>query len=208
AAAAVARIMGYWGLDFLDQHQIAGWAESDPAAGTSPEALAKGLSRVLHDRYGLAFRALPAGGFDLMDVVREYNKAARKEGMAEVRAVPDPATRAVDGEAVLREFDPALFMRVRSQNAAKLRAWTGLVRKSVDSGIPLVWSVVLGFAPEEPPLPGASGAHVRIITGYDDARGVVVYTDSWGAGHERKEMPYAAAAAITTALHSIAPTPN
>jgi hypothetical protein len=44
------------------------------------------------------------------------------------------------------------------------------------------------------------GGHMRLIVGYDAAKKTILYTDSWGPGHELKEMPIEQAFAITSAL--------
>jgi Peptidase_C39 like family len=70
------------------------------------------------------------------------------------------------------------------------------VKSAVDAGLPLLWALDLGLFPEEPPLPGTNGlgagqslgGHMRMIIGYNEKAGKVLYTDSWGAGHELKRM--------------------
>jgi hypothetical protein len=47
--------------------------------------------------------------------------------------------------------------------------------------------VDLGIVPEEG-LPQKSGGHLRLIIGYNTAKGELLYTDSWGPGHDLKRM--------------------
>lgn len=208
AAATVARIMAWYGLGFLDQHQIAGWAASDPEAGTSSDAMIEGLGRVLHDRYKLVFRKLPGFDWSLLDFVKAYNKAAKKAGMAKVVPEIDHQANTIDGAALLRQFDPALFLKLRSSNPVKVRLFSSDVKGAIDSGVPVVWSVVMGFVEEQPSVRQSFGGHMRLIVGYNERVGTVIYSDSWGAGHERKEMAVGDAVAITRALYTIAPTLN
>jgi hypothetical protein len=66
-----------------------------------------------------------------------------------------------------------------------------MIQDSVNEGIPLLWTLRLGLAEEIPPLGGGgqvSGGHMRLIIGYDEARRQVLFSDSWGAGHELKRM--------------------
>jgi hypothetical protein len=49
---------------------------------------------------------------------------------------------------------------------------------------------------------------MRMIIGYDDVAGKIIFTDSWGAGHERKMMKMDDAFSATTALYVITPTTN
>ncbi|MEQ1841955.1 MAG: hypothetical protein ABL994_16245, partial [Verrucomicrobiales bacterium] len=64
-----------------------------------------------------------------------------------------------------------------------------IIEKSIDAGIPLLWSLEVGLFPEEPPLQEqAGGGHMRMITGYNTKSGRLIFSDSWGAGHEFKTM--------------------
>ena len=79
------------------------------------------------------------------------------------------------------------------------------VTDSVDKGAPLLWGVALGIVDETPKLPQANGGHMRLIIGYNKDASEIIYTDSWGAGHEFKRMLLHHAFAITTGLYSILP---
>jgi len=63
-----------------------------------------------------------------------------------------------------------------------------LVRENINRGQPLLWAVQLDRAPAEKGLPQTGGGHMRLIIGYNENTGAVVYSDSWGAGHEMKVM--------------------
>ncbi|MEO0414543.1 MAG: C39 family peptidase [Verrucomicrobiota bacterium] len=81
------------------------------------------------------------------------------------------------------------------------------VTKSVDEGIPLLWSLHLGIAPEEPAIsPQASGGHMRMIIGYNDKEEKYIFSDSWGAGHEFKKMTYSDTFKVTKGLFLMRPT--
>ena len=47
---------------------------------------------------------------------------------------------------------------------------------------------------------------MRIITGYNDDTGDLYFSDSWGAGHERKRMSEDNAFLATTGLYVLHPT--
>jgi len=91
-----------------------------------------------------------------------------------------------------------------------------LIRESIDQGLPLLWCVMLapgesGVSPGTETKPrqesrGPRVGHMRLITGYNSKTGGVIYTDSWGAGHERKVMPLSEANEMTTAVFSMAPS--
>ncbi len=82
-----------------------------------------------------------------------------------------------------------------------------LIRSHVNDGLPLLWSLEVGRFPEVPDLLLQSGGgHMRLITGYNDADQTVIFTDSWGAGHEQKTMKMADAYRATNGLFVLQPT--
>ena len=207
AAATVARIMGYYGYDFLDQHQIASWAKSDADRGTN-EKMLDAIAGVLHDRYKLVYREVPGSVNDFFKLVEDYNKAAKRLKRPEVALKPMPGTRVIDAGAVWRQFQPDVLREARTKNQTRNNLFFDNIRKSIDAGTPVVWSVMLGLVPENPPLPQAFGGHIRLIIGYNQRERTILYTDSWGAKHERKTMKLEDAILITTGLRTIAPTLN
>lgn len=81
-----------------------------------------------------------------------------------------------------------------------------LIRDSIDEGIPLLWGLEIGVFPEEPSISlQASGGHMRMIIGYNDETDQVIFTDSWGAGHEFKTMDANHAYRATTGLFLLKP---
>jgi hypothetical protein len=81
-----------------------------------------------------------------------------------------------------------------------------IVRKSIDAGIPLLWSLGLGQFQEEPPLSEqTSGGHMRMIIGYNEKENKIVFSDSWGAGHEYKTINADDALKATQGLFSMKP---
>jgi hypothetical protein len=88
------------------------------------------------------------------------------------------------------------------------KQFAGMVKEYVDKGVPLLWGLVLGKAPEDPPLPRGGqvmGGHMRMIIGYNAARSQILFTDSWGAGHELKRMSLYDAYDVTLGIYSMAP---
>ena len=66
------------------------------------------------------------------------------------------------------------------------------------------WALQLGIV-EEKDIPQAKGGHMRIILGYNEATEEIYYSDSWGAGHEKKSMDMKSAFWISMALWEIRP---
>lgn len=81
------------------------------------------------------------------------------------------------------------------------------IRKHIDQGIPLLWSLEVGQFPEDPPLSEqTSGGHMRMIIGYNEAKKQILFSDSWGSGHELKRMDAEHAYQATHGLFVMKPT--
>jgi hypothetical protein len=82
-----------------------------------------------------------------------------------------------------------------------------VIQKSIDDGIPLLWGLTLGQYPEEPPIAlQQGGGHMRMIIGYNMATRRIIFTDSWGAGHEMKRMAMDDAYKASHGLFTMTPT--
>ena len=81
-----------------------------------------------------------------------------------------------------------------------------IIQKSVDDGIPLLWGLTVGQFDEDPPLKiQTSGGHMRMIIGYNETDNRLIFSDSWGAGHEFKTMDFSDAYKATHGLFSMKP---
>ena len=78
------------------------------------------------------------------------------------------------------------------------------IRDAIDRADPVIWGVQLGLVPE-PGIPQSRGGHKRLIIGYNSKTSEVLYTDSWGPGHELKRMKMKDAWAITFSLSILKP---
>jgi hypothetical protein len=67
-----------------------------------------------------------------------------------------------------------------------LTPFAGFIKDAIDKGQPVLWLCTVN-----------GGGHARIINGYDAAKQEVIFTDSWGQGHEADRMPLSQAYAIT-----------
>ena len=68
----------------------------------------------------------------------------------------------------------------------------------------MLWTVYLDIVEDKTALQ-VGGGHMRLIIGYNAKTNDIFYSDSWGAGHERKRMSAADAWTITTGLAKIEP---
>ncbi len=200
AAAASERVLRYYGVD-VDEHEIAQAAGTTAEGGTSTLGM-KNSVQAIGRRYKLG-TVVTYGDFEkpvaeriegIVKEVANYNKAAKKlkkKGIAEdVYVTRSGTTTYYDPAAADAAMDPEVlkYMKTEGPQRSKFTKFLKDVHDQVNKGIPLIWGVVLGTYPE-PEIPQSSGGHMRLIIGYNDKRKEILYTDSWGAGHELKRMP-------------------
>ena len=208
AAATAERVLRYYGLD-IDEHQVAEAAGTSAEEGTdvlamknSIEAIGKRFRLGTVVCYGDFDKGIDARIAGLVDEVRVYNKMAKKLKKPEI-AENVYMTRhgnsiSYSPRALDEAMDPEVLkeMKVNGAQKSKFTKFKKDVHEQILKGIPLIWSVKLGVYPE-PGLLQEGGYHMRLIIGYNDKKNEVLYTDSWGAGHELKRMPIEWAWTIT-----------
>jgi hypothetical protein len=104
--------------------------------------------------------------------------------------------------------NPEQYYSAGRKRRVSEKEFLSLIKENVEKGVPLLWGLILGEKPEDPPLPGAGqtrGGHMRMVIGYNLAKNQVLFTDSWGAGHELKRMAMLDAYDVTMGLYSMAP---
>ena len=104
--------------------------------------------------------------------------------------------------------NPELYYSSNGRRRVSTKVFASIIKEHVDKGVPLLWALALGQFPEEPPLPEGgqvSGGHMRMIIGYNAVKNQILFTDSWGAGHEKKRMNSADAYEATLGLYSMSP---
>ncbi len=144
---------------------------------------------------------------DIKNMVKNYNRVSKKYRKKKIVL---PKSGIINISDIYGQFDPDIYSsdyaakKVKKEKAAYNR-FLADIRRNVNRGIPLVWSVILGLVQEEIPLPQRISGHMRIIMGYNDKTGEIIYTDTWGEKHEFKKMSYAKAWAINTMLASLVP---
>jgi len=216
AAAAAERVLRYYGLD-VDEHEIAVAADTTAERGTTTEAMIRSVTAIGKRHklatavlYGDADKGSAERIENLTKEVSQYNKAAKKLKKPQIEESvyvtrtgnlvsysPSAVDAAMDAE-VLKE------MKVNGVEKPKYAKFMKNVRQYVNAGLPLIWGVKLGTYPETD-LPQAKGGHMRLIVGYNDKKGEILYSDSWGKGHELKRMPADWAWTITHSLVGLRP---
>jgi len=81
----------------------------------------------------------------LVTLMTEYNRAAKRGNRAPQLA---QAGQVLDLEKIFRSMDVAVLKEVRTKTHSEVAKFQGDVQRSIDAGIPIIWSVMLGIFPE------------------------------------------------------------
>jgi len=199
-AASMERVMRYYGVQ-VDQHELAQVGNAQTGGGINTDEMMGGL-RKLTSRLRVSERTLcDWNSRDFLKSVADYNRATRRGKLApEI----DISGRVIDVAEIYGEMKPEIYRELRLKMTADFGKFQREIQRNIDEGVPLLWSVQLGFVPEKG-LPQMNGGHMRLIIGYNPNTKEIIYSDSWGAGHEAKRMSFEDAWTMTTGLQIIQP---
>lgn len=203
AVATAERLLRYYGLDF-DQNQLAKVSNTGTSGGTSPREMIKALGKIVSG-YALITKPIKEWTSDgFLKEVNAYNLYAKKKNKKQIDIFSSS-----NASELYEEMDPAILKESKLQNYFDKKKFSEGVINYVDKGTPLLWGVMLGYVVENPDLHQARGGHMRMIIGYNKQNPEkiqVIYTDSWGAGHEFKHMSMDDAYFISDDLYATIPT--
>ncbi|HSI15613.1 MAG TPA: C39 family peptidase [Chthoniobacter sp.] len=197
--AATERVMRYYG-DKVDANELAQVANTNTSGGTSSDAMVDALKKL---SARLKVRVREVEKFDIKEIlalIAEYNRTAKKDKKPPL----SDQGHMIDVGAMYREMDTDVLREVRTKNKSDLHRFERSIQAHIDQGVPLLWTVMLGKVPE-PGIPQNAGGHMRLIIGYNSAKEEVLFSDSWGSGHELKRMKSEDAWTMTTGTMSIEP---
>jgi hypothetical protein len=210
SAATVERILRHYGHD-VDQHVIAQLAQSSASAGTDGNALREALKKA-SSKLGVKMKPLYQMAVtvkDWQELAKDYNRSAKRKGLPEV---PDSQWISRQGRMtnfatgrLVDAFNWDVYKEHRLERLkSDYRRFQSDIKRHIDTGVPLTWSVILGRV-EEQGLRQTGGRHMRLIIGYNAKAHQLIYSDSWGTRHEFKRMPMEDAWSITTSVDLVAP---
>ena len=190
--ATLARVFAFYGMDGVDQHALAALCDSSADGGTSSNAMETAMAAICK-KFPVKLVTLEDYQTSMSTMMEPYNKLAKKEGKSQISMMQAPMDVA----------DPEILLKARAGKKAQVKKWLSLVKRHIDSGSPVLWSVVLGIYKEPVSVPQTRGGHMRLIIGYNMKEQTIIYSDSWGAGHEKKKISAAEAAAMTSGRYVI-----
>ena len=196
--ASVERLLRYFERE-ADQHELAQVANTSAERGTSTKAMLEALEDVsgrLNIRVDTEYR------FDAREFERMVQRYNRYAGRNDVQEVVIPRNTAISMLDIYAQMDGGTLRDARTSSKSDLGRFSRDIQRAIDDGVPLLWTVMLGLLPE-PDIPQAFGGHMRLIIGYNQRNDEIIYSDSWGAGHEEKRMPVADAWTMTTGLYTL-----
>ncbi len=197
--ATTARVFSYYGMQ-VDQHEIAQIANSSASSGTNSSSMIDALGRIA-GRFKVRVKTHEELTYaDLGDLVSDYNRIANRKGQPELTT-----SSGFNLWNHFDAFDPETLKETKLRTSSKLKSFKAEVQRSIDSGIPLLWTVTVGLYPEERINPQSRGGHMRLIIGYNWDKDELIYTDSWGAGHEFKRWGAEEAFCSSHGLYSVQP---
>ncbi len=199
AVASAERVFRYYGLP-VDQHAMAQIAESSAGGGTNPSTMIDALKKVagrtktrLLVHYELEERKIRSE-------IKAYNRLIKKTGKG--KEFSDQAV--IPYQYFLSSCHGPTLREVRAKGTAFDR-YRKQIRDNIDTGTPLLWALQVGVFPERG-IPQQGGGHMRLVIGYNQKTDEIIYTDSWGPGHEFKRM--SAANAYTATMHLLTLKPS
>lgn len=198
AAAVAERLLRYFGKE-IDQHEIAQLANTSANGGTTPQAMVAALRRV-GDEFGLDVTVqqdFNVAEFEML--VKNYNRSAKS-----FHVMPIELAAANSLPQIYKEMDTDLLRELRLRRDGEMISFGQTVTRYIGNGLPLAWAVMYGKIRETPPVRGVGG-HIRLIIGYNSRTAEILYSDSWGAGHELKRLSLTDAWTMTLGLYTIQP---
>ena len=108
----------------------------------------------------------------------------------------------IDWDALKATMDRRVLEKCREKDVQGREMLLAGVKESIDNGLPLIWGINRSMFSEERYF---SGGHMRMIVGYNETKEEILYSDSWGMGHERKRALIRHAISVTQFCTSLVP---
>ena len=211
AGATVERLMKYYGSN-IDQQIIAQFAETDSYKGTDVNNLYNFLKnntaklKVRIDK--LMVDNIIENNEELKNFHNLYNSTAKKIKRPRInlkKFTSKGRRKKIFLPALFSNYEYEVFKMVKCRNEKTIEKFNKNIKTYLNKGIPLIWvTYIFGNTVKGKPMESIS-MHMRIINGYNAKSNSIIYTDSWGNGHEKKTLPLNDAWTQTLMLIAVTP---
>ncbi|MDP3981145.1 MAG: C39 family peptidase, partial [Chlamydiota bacterium] len=182
AVAVAERVLRYYGRN-IDQHELAQLAMTSSSLGTDPDAMLEAL-RKIGRRMEISIRKhKDFNAKDFNQLLSRYNKAARKQKMPQIYL----GRELYHISDIYKRMDYGILKKLCLEKVVEKNSFEKSIKQYINVGVPLAWGVVIGIVEEKPKVISVGG-HMRLIIGYNELASEIIYTDTWGSGHEQKRM--------------------
>lgn len=212
AAAAAARVLQGYGIEITMEDMVA-LAGSSDTKGTNVNDWEKALRQVASD-HGLRLKTvseLTESCNPFSTQLRNYNAIAEIMDYSQVDVADYLQPGLEDRKGFWEDREYPIQRNVMLTDDKKCAAFEENVIGRIDESDPIFWRVTTGDISEQRVDTSENmvryyerDSHMRLIVGYNEARGEVIYSDSWGEGHAHKRMDAQDALSITTGMYYLA----
>lgn len=201
AAAVAERVLRYYALT-VDEHEIAQIAGTSADGGTALDRMEQSVEKI-GGRFGLGKITdidFPKSVKGILKELGEYNKAAKRLNRPIIPPQECYQGRVLMVPMITERQESEVLKAARIKDGSRYKKFQRLIKQNVDAGVPMFWGVILGLYPESGSTPQSRGGHMRLIIGYNESTKEILFSDSWGIGHELKRVKADDAWAMTTSL--------
>ena len=203
--ATVSRVLRYYGST-VDQNTLAQIMGSDGKNGTNINDAMKALKKN-SNKFNANTRDVLDGQSFISRGYRKLLKAYNKKVNVLNNDIKDRTLRKkkldTDGEK-MPAIDPEVLAAARKEDKKEIREFRKTVVEYINKGHVLCWNVLVFKKNKEGgDVAGVPGGHTRIICGYNTGTDEIIFTDSYGLGHETSRMKFDDAWVVTLNVFSV-----
>lgn len=212
AAAAAARVLQGYGIEVTMEDLVA-LVGTDAVNGSDVGAWEKAMGQVA-DEHGLRLRKvvdLTESALPFSQLLHNYNNIAEIMHCDQLDVADYMQPGVEDRKAFWEDREYKVQRNVMLADERKSAAFDKNVIGRIDESDPIFWRVTTGDISEQRVDSSENTvryyereSHMRLIVGYNEDRGEVIYSDSWGEGHAHKRMDAQDALSITTGMYYLA----
>lgn len=200
--ACAERILKYYKVN-VDQHMLAQVANTSNG-GTRTADIENSMKKVgakcnFHVKEISEYSPL-VGSMKILKFVKKYNRYAKRAGKQKIDI---KRIRTYNQLFALMDEDILVQTKINYDKSG-FRKFKQRVKETIDKGMPVLWGVTLGMV-KEAKIPQNIGGHMRLITGYNLKTDEMIYSDSWGKGHDFKKISWGKAWAMTNMAYVFIP---